>query len=532
MSRGFTLLLTFLLLAGFPGFDQIITPGVGYPGGGYPGRPYPQGNPGGQAPNSRRDQAAMTFTGMLRRIGENNVVVESDDKTINTISIAKSTKYKGVSGASANIGDFQPGDHVRIDANQVNNVYHASTMTMLKEGTLDEHVAASQAMNDTSRPLSSNSPVGSSSGNDHGNPHSTGSQINNDDPDRPRLQRGTGSSDGTPRAQINPGDSAPTSGSVSRPSAPSAPRDADDDGPPQLKRGSSTGGSTPSTNSDATVADARPSLQADVANGVTRTPSSPHVGAPADGDSSPSGNMRQRMAASGDPVIDQAREEAFSFTETLPNYVVKQYTTRYAAQVARGSQTAWQALDHVTADVIAEDGTEKYKNILVNGQPPRVDVEKTGSWTRGEFSSLQLDVLSPNTNARFHGKQATTIVNRAAFLYDFSVERPNSHWHIEAEGQSDQPAYTGSIWIDKENYRVLRIELSAQNLPRTFPLDTVESAVDYDYVVIGEGRYLLPVHSEALSCAHGASGCTRNVIEFRNYKKFAADSSITFDPEK
>jgi hypothetical protein len=299
-----------------------------------------------------------------------------------------------------------------------------------------------------------------------------------------------------------------------------------------LKRGSSTGGSTPSTNSDATVADARPSLQADVSNGVTRTPFPPRVGAPADGDSSPNGNMRQRMPASGDPVIDQVREEAFSFTETLPNYVVKQYTTRYAAQVARGSQTSWQALDHVTADVIAEDGTEKYKNILVNGQPPRVDIEKTGSWTRGEFSSLQLDVLSPNTNAHFHGKKATTIVNRAAFLYDFSVERPNSHWHIEAEGQSDQPAYTGSIWIDKENYRVLRIELSAQNLPRTFPLDTVESAVDYDYVVIGEGKYLLPVHSEALSCAHGASGCTRNVIEFRNYKKFTSDSNITFDPEK
>ena len=74
----------------------------------------------------------MTLTGMLRRISDNNVVVESDDKTINTISIAKSTKYKGVSGASANIGDFQPGDHVRIDANQVNNVYRASTMTMVR----------------------------------------------------------------------------------------------------------------------------------------------------------------------------------------------------------------------------------------------------------------------------------------------------------------------------------------------------------------------------------------------------------------
>jgi len=199
--------------------------------------------------------------------------------------------------------------------------------------------------------------------------------------------------------------------------------------------------------------------------------------------------------------------------------------------VARGGQTSWQTQDNVTADVIEENGTEKYKNILVNGQPPRVDVEKTGSWSRGEFSSLQLDVLSPNTNANFHGKQSTTIVNRAAFLYSFSVEQPNSHWHVESQGQSYLPAYSGSIWIDKENYRVLRIELSAKTLPSTFPLDTVESAVDYDYVLIGEGKYLLPVHSEALSCARGTSQCSRNVIEFRNYKKFTADSNITFSPD-
>jgi len=238
------------------------------------------------------------------------------------------------------------------------------------------------------------------------------------------------------------------------------------------------------------------------------------------------------MPSSDDEFIDQAREAAFSFTETLPNYVVKQYTTRYATTVARGGKTSWQALDTVTADVIEEDGTEKYKNILVNGKPPREDVEKTGSWSRGEFSSLLLDVLSPLTNADFHGKRSTTIVNRAAFRYDFSVEQPNSHWHVESESQSYLPAYTGAIWIDKENYRVLRIELEAQSMPRGFPLDQVESAVDYDYVFIGDAKYLLPVHSEALSCGRGTTGCTRNVIEFRNYKKFTADTSITFDADK
>jgi hypothetical protein len=141
------------------------------------------------------------------------------------------------------------------------------------------------------------------------------------------------------------------------------------------------------------------------------------------------------------------------------------------------------------------------------------------------------DILLPQTNADFHNKRSTTIVNRAAFRYDFSVEQPNSHWHIYASAQSYLPEYTGAIWVDKENYRVLRIELSARNMPKAFPLDTVESAVDYDYVLIGDGKFLLPVHSESLSCERGTSLCSRNVIDFRNYKKFGADTSITFDSE-
>jgi hypothetical protein len=35
---------------------------------------------------------------------------------------------------------------------------------------------------------------------------------------------------------------------------------------------------------------------------------------------------------------------------------------------------------------------------------------------------------------------------------------------------------------------------------------------------------------KALSCERGTSLCLRNVIDFRNYKKFGADTSITFEP--
>jgi zinc protease len=40
--------------------------------------------------------------------------------------------------------------------------------------------------------------------------------------------------------------------------------------------------------------------------------------------------------------------------------------------------------------------------------------------------------------------------------------------------------------------------------------------------------YLLPAGSETLGCSRGSGACTRNVIEFKNYKKFTTESTISF----
>ena len=77
---------------------------------------------------------------------------------------------------------------------------------------------------------------------------------------------------------------------------------------------------------------------------------------------------RSRMPQSGDPVIDKTREAAFAFTDTLPNYVVKQFTTRYATRNASGRGNNWQALDNVSTDVVYENGKESYKNFQINGK--------------------------------------------------------------------------------------------------------------------------------------------------------------------
>ena len=110
------------------------------------------------------------------------------------------------------------------------------------------------------------------------------------------------------------------------------------------------------------------------------------------------------------------------------------------------------------------------------------------------------------------------------------MEHANSHWHIQVSSQSVLPSYKGSIWIDKKNGRVLRIEMQTRNMPGEFPADKVETATDWEYVRIGgTQQFLLPTHSENLMCFRGTNNCSRNAIDFRNYKKYSGEATITFD---
>lgn len=230
---------------------------------------------------------------------------------------------------------------------------------------------------------------------------------------------------------------------------------------------------------------------------------------------------------SGDQVIAEAREAAASFTADLPNFLVQQSTTRYKSSMGPRN---WQAIDVVTADVAVVNGKEDYRNVLVNGRPPQGPVERTGSWSTGEFAVTLEDVLSPSTEAVFVKRGSDTIAGRDAWVYNLSVLHENSHWIIvSANGRKYAPSYGGSIWIDKESGRVLRIEQRAVYLPSDFTYDKAESVVEYGFVKIDGRPYLLPVTSVNSACLSGTGNCVRNEISFRNYKKFTADSDIKYE---
>ncbi len=241
-----------------------------------------------------------------------------------------------------------------------------------------------------------------------------------------------------------------------------------------------------------------------------------------------------------DSVIDKARKAASAFTQSLPKYAVKRITTRYQSPTTvcgpgnlnRGGACqptgSWQTIDKVTADVTTENGKEEYTNIRLNGKPAS-DVDKSGTWSEGEFSSTLWAVLSPESNASFARPQEVTLANRPAYRYEFSIDQAHSSWRLYVTAEGYAPAYGGTIWIDKETSRVLRVEMSAQNMPAFFPLTSARSIVEYGFVKIGGESYLLPSHSEAIYCQRENAACSRNVTDFQDYKKYSADTTIRFD---
>ena len=225
--------------------------------------------------------------------------------------------------------------------------------------------------------------------------------------------------------------------------------------------------------------------------------------------------------------LKKAQEVTFEFSSKLPNFVCQQFTTRYERE---SRISGWNAKDIVSASLVYVDGAEDYQNIKVgNKSVAKGMMDVKGQTSTGDFNSALLSIMESRSAAEFHFVKDADLKRLKAKVYDFSVSHDNSNWEIKTGGQSVLPAYSGRMWIDRESGRVLRMERQADKIPESFPMDMIEQTVDYDFVTLGNRKVLLPTESENLSCQRGSSLCSKNTIEFRNYKEFRGQATIEFD---
>lgn len=473
----------------------IALPLLGQYPGQYPGRypggtgiPMPRrGRQGKSSDSKSQNQVPVSTTGMLRSIADKSILLEADDSRIIKFQRNEKTKFLKDTQEEMKASDLKPGDHVLIEATQDDEGFqYAVSVTLQKRGTEAERAAAAL-------------PV------DTGEASTQEPQRGDDD--RPVLRRKgdqpkPAEAEKKPATPVAEADAADVDNNPTTVMTPPPIREADDQGPPELKRGKPARRSTPAASAPEPVltADARRAEPAALPKPVVTKP---------------------------DLLIVRAREAAGTYGESLPNYIAQQFTARFVSVTHTPS---WQPQDVVSAEVIYENGRERYRNLAVNGKGTKKSMEELGgAWSTGEFGTVLLDLFSPATAADFRRRQDASIAGRPAVVYDFTVNQPHSHWIVKVPSQSVRPAYAGTIWVDKDTAHVLRIEMQARRMPSAFPLDTVESAVDYQFVRIAAREYLLPVRAETLSCIRGTNNCSKNQIDFRNYHKYVGESTIVFD---
>ena len=394
---------------------------IGLPGGvGVPMPRVPSRKPNDNGSNTNSNNVRVPLRaadGTLRELGEKDLYLETDKHKILKFRMLAKTQFRDKEGENVRDSLLKPGDQLSVQVN-TDDPETALRVILTRAGTQAERTAAARPFDRDS----AKTPV-------EADTHSAGTMEVAGEPSR----GSTTSSNSSKTSDSSAGDESATA-SVNPPAAddsrPTLHRAPDADAPPP----------EPQKAPPATAAATAPPPQ-------------------------PAERPKPLPARTGpdDNVIDSAKNAADKLIDNLPSFIVRQNTTRY---YSNSFPAQWRALDVVTADVVSVNGKEDYRNIMINGKPSNRPVEKSGAWSTGEFVTILEDILSPYTAAAFRKSTDESIGGRPAYTYNFRVQQENSNWDIYApDGSKATPAYTGTIWIDKETFNIVRIEEQTGPMP-------------------------------------------------------------------
>ena len=237
-------------------------------------------------------------------------------------------------------------------------------------------------------------------------------------------------------------------------------------------------------------------------------------------------------------VLSKARQATLTAVEEMPDFVVKQQIARSAAYAGTNN---FRSLDRLIVAVsYRAEGREEYRVLSRNGileadsQLKQSYEEVGGTSSTGEFVTVLAKIFKPESETKFEIMDTDVIRGRRALVFDYSITREKAKQVISVAGAFDDTAVTGMkgrIWIDRENFRVLRVETSATEIPESFRIRAANRTIDYDWVTIADEKYLLPMLSDVRLTSRQDKQMfeTRNVIRFKDYQKYGSEVKILDD---
>lgn len=241
-------------------------------------------------------------------------------------------------------------------------------------------------------------------------------------------------------------------------------------------------------------------------------------------------------------IIEKTRFNTNQALGEMPDFVVKQLISRSEAFAGTGN---WKTYSNLVIGVsYSTEKGEQYR-VLVKDGAPVVDTTAQSSYSGldgatsgGEFVEDLKKIFDPASKTTFDLLTTDFVRGRRTVVFNYEIDISNNKKGgigLKGPVYSSSPAgEKGRIWIDRDSFRILRIEYQATNIEPNFPVKAVTKSIEYDMIEISGEKFLLPTISDFRGTVEssGRRFEQRNVIRFKNYQKYGTDIIILDDDVK
>jgi hypothetical protein len=239
------------------------------------------------------------------------------------------------------------------------------------------------------------------------------------------------------------------------------------------------------------------------------------------------------------------RDYALHYTTRLPDYMCTQVMHRTYFPIAR--VRGRPRLDSFEEQITFVDHKGSYTVTRINGKAVANGGRDQlgGIFSSGEFGTLLARTFDPTAGREFRWERETAQNGRRMYVYAFRVPQARGYGLVEF-GHTLLVPYKGLLYADPQTGAILRVEMQCEN-PQDSEYKELELNLDYKPALVAGQEFTLPFHyrlhtrravlavgtGKPLVTGSGAAVLseTINEADFKAYRRFAADSSVTFGGE-
>lgn len=226
-------------------------------------------------------------------------------------------------------------------------------------------------------------------------------------------------------------------------------------------------------------------------------------------------------------LLQKAKRHITESVKQLPDYTCLQTSARYRKKAGEKEQE--RPTDTVVLEVLNAGAKELFASPGAKGFQTEDQRAFTGHGLSGTGAfGLFLRTIFLHDNAMFTYRGEELLRGRKAVRWLYRVPVTLSGYTVMHEFARATVAMAGSFAVDAETLDLMRLVVSADEIPPNLPLTAVTQTIDYGLTRIGTRDVVLP-QSASMKVVEESGAHSRNEVEFTHCQSFRVESSISFN---